>query len=149
MSLTTDRNDPALTHGVDDEPVEQAATYLILSADERAKGFVRPVRRTYVHVGDLPRRPVADLTPEQRERYGDIYDYWEEYPEGSPALGRFWTTAQLERKACGGETTMALELAETYARDPNFYSGTFCVGCRMHRPVAEFVWDGTDERVGS
>lgn len=47
--LTSDRNDPRLTHGADAEPMPQAQAYLVLSAEERAKGFVRPVRRTYVH----------------------------------------------------------------------------------------------------
>ncbi|MGN6693881.1 MAG: hypothetical protein ACTHN0_06855 [Aquihabitans sp.] len=44
---------------------------------------------------------------------------------------------------------MSLALAETYARDPKFYGATYCVGCHMHRPVAEFTWDGTTEVVGS
>mgnify|MGYP003384370811 CR=1 FL=1 len=53
---------------------------------------------------------------------------------------------------CGVVTTMGLTLAETYARDPWFYSGTFCCGCGTHFPVGddgEFVWDGTDEKVGT
>jgi hypothetical protein len=75
--------------------------YVVLSAEERAKGFVRPVRRSYKH---LP---------------------------------------------CGVVTTMAVALAETYARDPHFYTGTFCVGCRAHFPLDQFVWDGTTEQVGS
>lgn len=47
---------------------------------------------------------------------------------------------------------MARPIAETYAREPSVYSGTFCCGCRKHLPVGEygeFVWDGTDERVGT
>lgn len=48
--LTSDPNDPRLTHGVDDAPTEQAPVYLVLSDEERAKGFVRPVRRSYVHL---------------------------------------------------------------------------------------------------
>lgn len=48
--LTSDPSDPRLTHGVDDAPVPQADAYLVLSEDERAKGFVRPVRRRYVHL---------------------------------------------------------------------------------------------------
>ena len=52
-------------------------------------------------------------------------------------------------KKCGVRTIMARSIAETYARDPKFYSGTFCCGCRKHFPVAEFIWDGTDEVVGS
>lgn len=48
-NLTSDPNDPRLTHGADNEPIEQAEAYLILSEEERQKGFVRPVRRSYVH----------------------------------------------------------------------------------------------------
>lgn len=101
MGTTDDCNDPRLTRGADDEPAEQAEVYLVLSDDERAKGFVRPVRLAYVHA------------------------------------------------TCGAVTTMGLALAETYARDPSFYGATYCCTCRMHKPVAEFVWDGTTERVGS
>lgn len=49
MSLTTDPNDPRLTRGVDATPVKQAEVYLILSEEERQRGFVRPVRRAYTH----------------------------------------------------------------------------------------------------
>jgi hypothetical protein len=49
MSITSDPKDPRLTHGADDTPVPQAEVYLVLSDEDRAKGFVRPVRRTYVH----------------------------------------------------------------------------------------------------
>jgi hypothetical protein len=78
---------------------------VVLSEEERAKGFVRPVRDTYKHVG----------------RDGN--------------------------SRCGWTTKMGRALAETYARDPTFYSGTFCSNCRTHYPVGEdgeFVWlDGT------
>lgn len=50
MSTTSDRNDPRLSHGVDEQPVPMAETYLVLSEEERAAGFVRPVRESYVHV---------------------------------------------------------------------------------------------------
>ena len=51
--VTDDPTDPRLTHGsesLDGPPVPQAEVYLVLSEDERAKGFVRPVRRTYMHL---------------------------------------------------------------------------------------------------
>lgn len=84
------------------DPVSgQQKAYVVLSEEERAKGFVRPVREKYVH------------------------------------------------ETCGVLTVMGRSLAETYARDPGFYSGTFCVGCRAHFPLAQFRWDGTDEVVGS
>jgi len=78
--------------------------YVVLSAEERAKGFVRPVRSSYVH------------------------------------------------DKCDGVTTMGRALAETYARDPSFYDGTYCAVCRTHFPVGangEFTWQGTTERVGT
>lgn len=79
--------------------------YVVLSDEERAKGFVRPVRDAYRH------------------------------------------------DKCGGVTTMHRTLAETYARDPQFYGGTFCATCRAHFPVGprgEFVWnDGSGQRVGT
>jgi hypothetical protein len=78
--------------------------YVVLAEEERAKGFVRPVRRSYRHL------------------------------------------------TCGTVTKMAQTIAETYARDPGFYSGTFCCGCGAHFPVGadgQFVWDGTDEKVGA
>ena len=99
--LVTDPNDPRLGHGEDLNPTKQNAAYLVLSEAERAKGFVRPVRQTYIH------------------------------------------------KNCGAATTMSRALAETYARDPKFYGSTYCVNCGMHRNVSEFVWEDTDQIVGS
>jgi hypothetical protein len=94
--------------------------YVVLSIEERAKGFVRPVRRTYVHVGKPPE--------------GEEFEYpiTKTFPGG-----------------CGRRTTMGLALAETYARDPHFYSGTFCVTCGTHFDLDQFVWEGTTEQVGS
>jgi hypothetical protein len=78
----------------------QQKAYIVLTKEERTKGFVKPVRLSYRH------------------------------------------------NACGTTTTMGHALAETYARDPKFYSGTFCCACRNHFPVGEFKWlDG--EVVGS
>jgi hypothetical protein len=50
MSLTTDPNDPRLGHYTGPEkPGPQAEVYLVLSEEERAKGFVRPYRDAYKH----------------------------------------------------------------------------------------------------
>lgn len=51
--LTDDPKDPRLGHGVDEKPIDQHDVYLVLSAEERAKGFVRPVRHTYIHAVEL------------------------------------------------------------------------------------------------
>lgn len=162
MSLTDDPKHPGLGHGSDDKPVPQNDTYLVLSAEERAKGFVRPVRHSYRHVGIAgPKHPVRDLTDVEKERFksgdgkGEPYVRFEVYPESeSPLTGRFWLQSQLDRvgAGCGTVTTMGQALAETYARKPGFYGATYCCGCMMHRPVGEdgeFVWDGTSERVGT
>jgi len=78
--------------------------YVVLAEEERAKGFVRPLRLSYTHL------------------------------------------------KCGISTRMGMTIAETYARDPYFYGGTYCAGCRSHFPVGpqgEFVWDGTNQKVGT
>lgn len=49
MPITDDPSDPRLTHGTDEAPIPQAEVYLVLSDDERSKGFVRPFRSSYVH----------------------------------------------------------------------------------------------------
>jgi hypothetical protein len=53
MGVTDDPNDPRLTRGADPAdgpPVDQAEVYLVLSDEERARGFVRPVRLSYWHI---------------------------------------------------------------------------------------------------
>lgn len=82
-------------------PNGQQKDYVVLCPQERAKGFVRPIRRSYRH------------------------------------------------KTCHSITTMGLALAETYARDPQFYSGTFCCTCGAHFPLDQFVWEGTEEILGT
>jgi hypothetical protein len=78
-------------------PDGQQKGYICLTPAELSKGFVQPVRNSYIH------------------------------------------------KTCGSLTRMSALLAETYARDPWFYSGTFCCACGAHFPLEQFVWDGTDE----
>ena len=98
---TTDPTDSRLGHGIDTKPLEQQKTYLILSKEEIAKGFTRPLRDKYIH------------------------------------------------SKCGIETVMSLTISETYARNPKFYGATYCVGCRMHKPVGEFKWSEDNKTVGS
>ena len=79
------------------EPTGQHKSYLILCDEERARGFVKPVRNSYRH------------------------------------------------RTCGTVTSMGQKLSETYARDPHFYSATFCVQCNVHRPLSEFAWEPDGE----
>lgn len=126
--------------------------YVVLTPEERAKGFVRPYRESYVHVGKQSKYPLRPLTEEEQERHaGSGYVMYEKYPESeSPLVGRGWTQKDLDKQGgCKTETKMGRAIAETYARDPKFYSRTFCCGCGEHFPLEEFRWEGTDEVVGS
>lgn len=116
---------PGLENAAAPKPIDpetgQHGAYYILSASERAKGFIRPVRTKYVHVGVGG----SEIDPTNRAKHG--------------------RTGQ----GCGAATSMRQDIAETYARNPAFYSSTFCCSCGKHLPVAEFKWDGTDQVVGS
>ena len=93
-------DDPHAPAGIDPK-TGMHKDYWVLTEEERAKGFARPVLTEYVH------------------------------------------------EKCGTTTFMANLIAETYARNPKFYSSTFCVGCRDHFPVGEFTWKDSDDIVGS
>lgn len=77
MPTTDDREDPRLTHGPDEAPAPQAEVYLVLSAEERAAGFVRPLRRTYRHVvcGTVTAmaQDIAETYARQPSFYGSTY----------------------------------------------------------------------------
>lgn len=81
------------SHTEIDPTTGQQRGYVVLTPEERAKGFVKPVRRSYLH------------------------------------------------RKCGSVTTMGRSLAETYARDPNFYNGTFCCHCHEHFGLEQFEWE--------
>lgn len=160
MGLTTDKNSPCLNETKDNG---QQECYLILSEEERAKGFIRPVRRAYRHIGKKLSHYKGIhrmLTEEEKKEYPDK-DYVAVMTvlvneDGSFKGGSYVTQEQIDAwkneeyiGGCNTTTTMGLELAETYARKPDFYGATFCTGCGTHLPVNEFVWEGTDEIVGS
>lgn len=165
MGLTTDpqvaRNSPILPSG-------QQETYVILSEEERAKGFVRPVMRSYQHIGQsvcgglaaTDDNPFARVTPDPADHR--VYMCCgEPGHEGrcSDQARRAVTEQQREDArrthlfgGCGGVTTMARAIAETYARDPKFYGATFCCNCGSHLKVGmrgEFVWCDDGTPVGS
>lgn len=77
--------------------------YWVLPKEDREKGFLRPLRNSYIHT------------------------------------------------TCKTSTKMNSAIAETYARNPFYYGGTYCAHCGKHFPVGEngeFLWeDGS--RVGT
>jgi len=138
------------------KPNGQYTDYAVLPKEERDKGFVRPVRYSYVHIGKPgPKYPLRDLTDKEKAMFvvdgdKDPYIKFEVYPEGGKSTGKFWSQKDFDAmKGCGVKTTMGDALSETYARNPKYYGATFCCGCGKHLPLEEFVWEDTDERVGS
>lgn len=77
MGVTSDPSDPRLGRGVDEEQIPQHDVYLVLSDDERAKGFVRPLRTAYVHdaCGAVTTMglPIAETYARQPTFYGATY----------------------------------------------------------------------------
>ena len=153
QKIMTDGSPVTTNHRDIDPKTGMQKGYVVLSEEERAKGFVRPVRQEYTHVGPQPRNPdnLRDLTPEEERRYGDqAYAKFEEYPKSDASVvGRFWKQKDLDDNGCRGRTTMDPAIAETYARKPDFYGSTFCAHCKEHFPVGHFIWVDTDEVVGS
>lgn len=162
--LTTDRNHPELTQGVDTTEVPQAKVYLVLSDEEKAKGYVRTVRKVYIHRGikvSLEQKDnITVLSKEDQHKYNQYgyYAYIKYSEDKYPSLGEYITkevyNAIQEGKqyvnGCGTTTRMVQEIAETYARNPKFYGATYCISCKKHLPVSEFVWlDNPDQEVGS
>ncbi len=157
--LTTDSKNPLL-HEVKANGQNEA--YLVLNEEERAKGFVRPVRTDYVHMGinwnkiphEIRMLDESEKKDELKKYVAVLYHVKGE--DGKFAGGRYITENELKdikkdgyTGGCGVRTKMNQTISETYARNPKFYGATFCVGCGKHLSVSEFVWDGTDEIVGS
>lgn len=154
MSLTTNRDDERLGKRKDNG---QNEAYLVLSDEERAKGFVQPVRNSYIHRGKFVGPEAARiLNYDDDMRIKHSYHAYIENKDPNSALaGIYVTEEQLALRkgdyvgGCGALTTMDRAIAETYARDPKFYGATFCISCKEHLPVQEFIWEGTDQTVGS
>lgn len=127
--------------------------YWVLSEAERAKGFCRPVRRSYLHVGIKICGKVTKDEPGNvrvcRGTIGHEGPCDDQVQTLVTPAERAKVAAENRRRGCDSLTTMSSPLAETYARDPKFYGATFCCACGEHYPVGEFVWDGTTEVVGS
>ena len=73
-------------------PSGQYRDYLVLTEEERALEFLRPLRTSYTHT------------------------------------------------VCEALTQMVKEIAETFAREPGFYSTMYCRSCKAMVPVGELRW---------
>lgn len=87
-----------------DPSTGQHKDHWVLPKEDREKGFIRPVRKSYRH------------------------------------------------EICNRITSMPEAIAETYARNPDYYGQTFCCDCRGYYPVGlcgEFQWLDDGSKVGS
>lgn len=79
----------------------QHGAHWVLSDEDLASGYIRPVRLSYLH------------------------------------------------RKCGKVTSMPIRIAQTYAKQPDFYSRTFCCECREYQPVSQFEWLDDKTTLGS
>lgn len=131
--------------------------YIVLCAEERAKGFIRPYRDAYKHVGRSICGKMIHTDPDGRLG-GPRPVCDQSFGHAGPCDGAYRVVSQYEHAeierthrigGCRTVTTMGRSLSETYARDPKFYGATFCCSCNRHLPVDEFVWTSDGETVGS
>jgi len=116
------------------------------------------VRNSYTHVGEkICGRTDSEPAPLLPDEVGWLCTLAPAH-EGSccfsavtaPQLHTFNKRGTLN--GCLYVTSMGRELAETYARDPGFYNGTYCSKCKAHFPTGadgEFEWLGENTKVGT
>ena len=80
------------------------------------------------------------------------FDYGEKQPDGQyenhPTIDDGDFVQDVHQKyvhtdddnGCGKSTVMSLDIAESVARDPYYYTKTFCAGCGDYFPTDEFTW---------
>jgi hypothetical protein len=79
----------------------------------------------------------------------DGFDYGEEKEDGQYENYPTIDSGEFEQPVrdtyihgeCGTATTMRGDLPESVARDPEYYTKTFCAGCNKHVPVSEVRWE--------
>lgn len=138
---TTDGRSPEAARASQTNETGQHESYIVLCEEERKKGFVRPYRDKYTHVG---RTNICGKPKENQEPGEDWVCCMPTHDGECIGFGR-----KQDMRGCGTVTTMGRALSETYARDPTFYGATFCVACNRHLPVGEFVWTADGQRIGS
>ncbi len=119
-----------------------------LNATKRKAAEAIPVDRSAKQLsgGGAVTKDHREIKPDSGQQKGYVILTQSERAKGfvRPVRGAY------RHLKCGKITTMNHDIAETYARDPKFYDGTFCVTCRSHFPVGEngeFNWlenDGSD-----
>lgn len=122
-----------------------ARTQRLIDAVKHEHETDRQGRKICTTSGDAPSKVRAEQVEETGQHKSYVVLCEDERKKGyvRPYRDRY------KHSTCGAVTTMGRSLSETYARDPAFYSHTFCVTCNKHLPVSEFVWTADDQPVGS
>lgn len=100
---------------------------------------------------------MTDEENENDDQTPGEFDYGEKLSDGQYENHPTIDEGEFEQKirdtyvhvdGCGASTTMKGDLPESVARDPSYYSKTFCTGCNDYVPVEEVEWkDGENWRV--
>lgn len=127
-------------------PAESADEWSVLKGRlDQTRVFHSLVLQTVILDND---RSEADNTPDGPPP--EDFDYGDRRPDGQyenyPTIdgGEFEQAIRetyIHVDGCGSKTTMTGDLQESVARDPSYYSKTFCSGCGEHVPVDEVEWD--------
>src|SRR5215469_15850371 len=99
-----------------------------MSDDDDQQPRVTLSDRTQVYPGH---REIIKEGRQQGQQKGYVVLAEEEVAKG---FVRPWRDSYVHSK-CGAVTTMGSTIADTYARDPFFYGGTFCATCCAHYPI--------------
>ena len=125
-----------------------------VAAEQGVPATTRKVPRTAAPAGPpaIPVKP-GERLPDAYREIDPVTGMQKGYavlPEAERAKGFVRPVREVyTHTACGENTRMSRAIAETMARNPKFYGSGYCIRCRMHFPLSQFVWTGTTEVVGS
>lgn len=75
--------------------------------------------------------------------YGNVLPngQYENYPVNTESVYKAPLRNEYMHVKCGATTRINDPLiVETYAKKPGFYNATWCIHCKDHLPLSEFVW---------
>lgn len=93
---------------------------------------------------------MSDDQPSGEFDYGEKLDdgQYENHPTIDDGEFEYPLRFKYEHTDCGGVTSLAKNIAESLARDPDYYSKTFCANCGDYYSLDEFEWVEDGETVG-
>lgn len=117
-----------------------------LSAEDLARGFIRPLRFEVRHVGRPTPEGLRPLTEAELARFGEPGGMYEDKGEGR---GRFWSAQMVtELTGCGKTMDIIPVIAESLARHVIAPKTLRCMNCGQLPPIRAFEWTDGGGRLG-